>query len=293
MRRTRRRAGRLRGGEADSRHRSGRHRRSRSNLCAFVATAGVAIALAATTSVVAGWQGRSLSSETTRPSTNDAATAHEAATMTTPDEPMSGGSRPKSDTDRAADPPRGMATTNATSVRIRATGSGEFVVAAPAVSADHPAAAGDLTYTVELEEGLPFAPEAAARTIDRILEDARGWQTMAGQSFHQVSDRGGLRILIATPGTTDVLCAPLETNGEVSCRNGDLVVLNARRWAFATDDYRDAVSMYRTYLVNHEVGHALGYDHTDCPGPGEPAPVMQQQTHGLDGCRRNPWPSTA
>lgn len=290
MRRTRRRAG-LRGGEADSRHRSGRHRRSRWNVRAFVATAGVAIALAATTSVVAGGQGRSLSSETTRPSSNAARTAHEAAT--TPDEPMSRRSRPKSDPRRAPDPPRGMAATNAASVRIRATGSGEFVVAAPAMPADHPAAAGELTYTVELEEGLPFDPEAAARTIDRILDDPRGWQTTAGQSFHQVPDRGALRILIATPDTTDVLCAPLETNGEVSCRNGDLVVLNARRWAFATDDYRDAVSMYRTYLVNHEVGHALGYGHTDCPGPGEPAPVMQQQTHGLDGCRRNPWPSTA
>ena len=195
---------------------------------------------------------------------------------------------------RAPAAPRATGGATQPVVRIPAVGSGTFVVTEPpGITADHSDSTGDLTYTVEIEGGLPFAPRATAITVDRILDDERGWQTVAGRTFRQVSGAGQLRILLATPSTTDELCAPLKTNGEVSCRNGDLVVLNARRWAFATADYQDAVPTYRTYLVNHEVGHAIGYVHAACPGPGERAPVMQQQTYGLDGCRPNPWPSVA
>ena len=98
-------------------------------------------------------------------------------------------------------------------------------------------------------------------------------------------------MLIATPRTTDQRCAPLLTRGQVSCQSGNEVILNARRWAFAVRYYRGNVAAYRIYLANHEVGHILGYGHERCRSAGSAAPVMQQQTKGLQGCRANPWPS--
>jgi hypothetical protein len=45
---------------------------------------------------------------------------------------------------------------------------------------------------------------------------------------------------------------------------------------------------YRTYLVLHECGHALGLGHSHCKGG--PAPIMHQQTRGNKTCTKNTWP---
>ncbi len=62
----------------------------------------------------------------------------------------------------------------------------------------------------------------------------------------------------------------------------------------APKTYGDAIHPYRQMLINHEVGHRLGYGHVTCDKDGEALAVMQQQTKFLDHdgihCRANPWP---
>ena len=83
----------------------------------------------------------------------------------------------------------------------------------------------------------------------------------------------------------------MRTNGIFSCRNGDSLWLNSDRWTGAVDDWASSLEEYRQYLVNHEMGHFLGFGHVGCPGAGELAPVMMQQTKGIGDCAPNSWPN--
>jgi hypothetical protein len=147
------------------------------------------------------------------------------------------------------------------------------------------------TYTVEVEDGLPFSVDGVAKVVEATLSDPRGWSATDRHQLRRVRSEAALRVVLASPDTADRLCSPLETEGRLSCRNGHLVVLNAWRWAHGATGYTRRLNAYRRYVVNHEVGHALGYPHVACPGVALPAPVMLQQTIGLDGCLPNPWPA--
>lgn len=220
---------------------------------------------------------------------------------------VTGASRPPSDigaangrtspSETASSSPRSLGPSPVVAA-VPQTATGRFEIASlqgGVVSRDAPGGRGPdrrvVHYTVEVEVGLPVEVDPAAAAIDAVLGDGRGWSAVREVDFERVVQDADIRIVVASPDTTDRLCAPLRTGGEVSCRNGDLVVLNARRWAGGIPDYEGYLADYRRYLVNHEVGHALGEPHVICPSPGEPAPVMQQQTYGLDRCVRNPWPS--
>lgn len=144
---------------------------------------------------------------------------------------------------------------------------------------------------VQVEDNLPLNAEQVAAEAAAVLHDNRSWASRGGVHFDFVGQQPyDFTIYVISPDTTDDHCAPLRTWGELSCQNGSRVNLNARRWAEGVDAYRDDVADYRRYLVNHEVGHFLGYDHVGCPGAGKTAPIMMQQTKGIEPCTRNPWP---
>jgi hypothetical protein len=68
------------------------------------------------------------------------------------------------------------------------------------------------------------------------------------------------------------------------------VILNEDRWEGAVPGYGGPIATYRAYAINHEVGHELGTAMRRAPARGRLAPVMQQQTYGLNGCVANAWP---
>lgn len=171
---------------------------------------------------------------------------------------------------------------------VPASGDGELVVVPGVTSAP---AEGDLWQVrVSVEGGLDVEGQAFADLVMATLNDPRGWSNDGFTFARTDTDDYDVEVVLASPDTSTRLCEPLVTYGKLSCRNGDQAVITLFRWVNGTEDYADDLTGYRQYVVQHEVGHALGYGHVECPAPGEPAPLMMQQTLGLDGCIPNAWP---
>jgi hypothetical protein len=151
-----------------------------------------------------------------------------------------------------------------------------------------------LRYRVAVEGGLGIDAEEFASGVDAVLTDPRSWTAGATVRMQRVPPDTAVdfTVLLASPVTSEQLC---RTEGNLTeqftnCRLRGRIVINSARWLTAVPDYGAPLSVYRAYAVNHEVGHELGLGHELCPGPGQPAPVMQQQTLGLQGCVANAWP---
>ena len=147
-------------------------------------------------------------------------------------------------------------------------------------------------FAVAVEEGLPVDPEAFATEVERTLFDERSWGGVDGVTLQRVgSGAADFRVILASPDKTDRLCLPHETHGIYSCYESGDAVLNVYRWEEGAKPYGSDLVSYRHYLINHEVGHAIGHSaHAFCDVAGEPAPVMMQQTKGVSPCKVNPWP---
>ncbi len=177
---------------------------------------------------------------------------------------------------------------------VARAGSGTFQFAA-----DDGAVAGVsgplLRYAVAVENGVGVEPDGFAAKIGTILGDPRSWIAGGTVRFQRVADTAApdFTIYLATPVTSEALCRLewLETGQYTNCRLSDgRVVINSARWLTGVPDYGAPLTTYQAYAINHEVGHQLGHGHESCPGPGQPAPVMQQQTLALDGCVGYGWP---
>ena len=149
-----------------------------------------------------------------------------------------------------------------------------------------------LTYRIAVEHGIAgISADTFAVAVATTLADPRGWTATGKWRLQRVAGVAhyDFTIYLATPATRDKLCKSTYDH-YTSCRRDDSVVLNVARWVHGVPDYGADLGTYRQYMVNHETGHRLYHGHELCPGPGRPAPVMEQQTLGLHGCVANAWP---
>jgi hypothetical protein len=176
------------------------------------------------------------------------------------------------------------------------TGSGRFDVV-PGTSPVY--GTGPLhRFTVEIEAGVTGDGPAFAKAVERTLSDPRSWGHAGAASFQRVgSGPVDFSVSLTAALTVRTLCG-YDLPYETSCYNGEQarVVINDARWVRGAVAYAGNLAAYRLYVINHEVGHALGNNHVGCPKKGSLAPIMMQQTLGITtagvgACKPNPWPN--
>lgn len=173
-----------------------------------------------------------------------------------------------------------------------------------------------IRYVIEVENGVSTASmggdDALAAMVDATLAHPMGWTADPRYRFEHVApgQDPNMRFQLTSAGTTHEVCGN-ELAMETSCfySDGNRVILNESRWVRGAAPFEGDLGSYRQYLINHEVGHGLGYAaHEPCGGDGELAPIMMQQTLSLNNadlagmnpdevygeddstCIYNPWP---
>lgn len=122
--------------------------------------------------------------------------------------------------------------------------------------------------------------------------DVRGWNNSGKIAFKHVESACDYKVVIAAPSLMTSYGAICDDY--YNCQVGNNVIVNNDRWTSATDPWNKTgqnLETYRLLIINHETGHRLGFrDYNVCSGPGQPAPVMMQQSIDLMGCAFNVWP---
>jgi len=141
-----------------------------------------------------------------------------------------------------------------------------------------------ITYTVVVDPDVDFPLAEFTRDVVICLADPDGWVSK-GYEFVMVKSKPQVTIhLSSQKGLEKVGC-----DGTLSCAimGGNEMWVNEDRWKHGTAKSGQDLDGYRQYVISHEMGHILGRDHVKCPGKGQPAPIMLQQTLGLHGCLPN------
>jgi hypothetical protein len=166
------------------------------------------------------------------------------------------------------------------------TGTGRLVAVPGSVPA--PGRAPSMRVRVEVEQGLGVDPTAFARFVLATLNDPRGWSHGDALSFARTDGPADFRVVLGSADLARGLCAT-HPGDPTSCGGGDRAVIAVDRWLDGAESYRDDLTAFRRFAINHEVGHVLGRSNAFCT-PGHLAPVMVDQARGLFGCLRNAWP---
>jgi hypothetical protein len=125
-----------------------------------------------------------------------------------------------------------------------------------------------------------------------ILADKRGWSSMYSlDRTHNIKDAdvviNKLSHAYMARKFPDLKGLSVAVTGIVPVQ----IYINNKPWNNAPANFGGSLKQYHAYVIQHEMGHALGYHHVKPHADQKRyCPVMYQQTKGtINICQANPW----
>lgn len=164
-----------------------------------------------------------------------------------------------------------------------------------------------LSYSVEVAKNVDFSLEEFKNILRYVLQHDKGWKSY-GYNFVEHEEatvnkkmfKKHIVIILCNPEDVKTACG----TSTLSCYDpsSDKIYINYKNWNGGSKSDL-SIADYRIYVICHEVGHALGFEHTKCPllvdsvrqtrDVCELGSVMQQMSKGpehIKPCKSNMWP---
>lgn len=141
-----------------------------------------------------------------------------------------------------------------------------------------------IRFRTSVDPDIEYSNEAFRREVTIYLHDPDGW---AQWYTFVYAPTGPAKVIHLSKPETFRMNGCRDDTLSCAILGGNTIWLNADRWFHGASASELPLTEYRQYMVTHEMGHSLGYDHTTCPGSGHPAPIMLQQTLGIGLCSPN------
>lgn len=138
--------------------------------------------------------------------------------------------------------------------------------------------------------------------VKDVLNNDQGWKKY-GFNFEVTCDaqKAYIKIWLTSPEHMRKLSSKSTAELNLCDMDKRIVYVHVDRWMDRNPQFNQSkmtLDDYRTYVLNHEIGHALGCTHLNACLVDGKSPVMKQQTPGqIDAegkeCTPNPYPTDA
>lgn len=137
-------------------------------------------------------------------------------------------------------------------------------------------------YCLRPDEG---AEAEALRTRAAAVLGSGGW-TLGGR-LRFVPASSNCDFTVGVVPADDMATVNVACTARTTCQVGSQLAVSAGAWAAAPAGWKGNLDEYRSELIQHEVGHWLGFDHVSCLSTDAPKPILQAPTVVLAGCSPN------